>query len=671
MKIFVDEETRDGRLGPRIGASTFALQPIVATSPVLERDLYFRPQAFWEPSDHGDEGLYLPGGCILDFDTLVNAFFEWHWVRLTSTTATVLVLDVVGEAEVHVYRTPQTGRRKRIATHSLQTGVHSLTLPPSSGASGRLSFVIAARAAGLTLRSGSWSTATPPRHSALLNVAICTFNKKDCLAPLLEGLAATIATMEAFGRVFVVDQGTERFAAEPDHGPATSRAIASGQIEVVEQENFGGSGGFTRGIIESLRRRPDSAACTHVLLMDDDVQFEPRLLEKLVHFLERCPADMVVGGSMMDMYRPEHLFAYSETFNAARAHVERQQPYDMDMLDPRSLGRFQEAATGNYNGWFVCCFPRVAFEQHGLPMPFFIRSDDCEFGMRLTRAGLPLAHMPGLFVWHEPFWNKPRAWIEYYSYRNHLIAADLASKKTGPFRAFRQLAEFWHYIGTYQYDTALAVCLVTEHYCKGPDWVFGPAGTRHAAVLREFKTFAENKPDGHVTRTPLCPVHGDKPRSRLQRWLPLWVAFLFNIHWNLFGRDHSLGHCSAALQAVPTSDLWWGPCHKFPVVIRDTPDSEVFTVLRHDPQVARKLTSRMLRAAFCHLKGVRSIAAAYRSSLPLYSSFEAWAARLGLPPLEGCVRAPVERGNDRLRIDGVSVKGPAAEHAPRSLRQTG
>lgn len=33
-------------------------------------------------------------------------------------------------------------------------------------------------------------------------------------------------------------------------------------------KNVGGSGGFTRGMIESIRQKPKA---THVLLMDDDV----------------------------------------------------------------------------------------------------------------------------------------------------------------------------------------------------------------------------------------------------------------------------------------------------------------------------------------------------------------------------------------------------------------
>lgn len=62
---------------------------------------------------------------------------------------------------------------------------------------------------------------------------------------------------------------------------------------------MGGSGGFTRGIIEALRRKEEFS---HVLLMDDDILLESNVLVKTVRFLQIVRSehqDLAIGGSML------------------------------------------------------------------------------------------------------------------------------------------------------------------------------------------------------------------------------------------------------------------------------------------------------------------------------------------------------------------------------------
>lgn len=46
--------------------------------------------------------------------------------------------------------------------------------------------------------------------------------------------------------------------------------LEDAKVHVVKNKNAGGAGGFTRGLIEILKR-PDRGGITHALLMDDDV----------------------------------------------------------------------------------------------------------------------------------------------------------------------------------------------------------------------------------------------------------------------------------------------------------------------------------------------------------------------------------------------------------------
>jgi len=60
----------------------------------------------------------------------------------------------------------------------------------------------------------------------------------------------------------------------------------------------------------------------------------------------------------------------------------------------------------HFNGWWMFGFPKRWVERVGMPLPCFIRGDDIEFGMRLHEAGLPTVPLPGVAVWHEPFYLK-------------------------------------------------------------------------------------------------------------------------------------------------------------------------------------------------------------------------------------------------------------------------
>ena len=575
--------------------SVYPLQPIASVKPTLSAELYRRSTEFWDVVERED-GLFLDKFCWVDFNAFVNVFFEWHWLRCTGSSADALELEVEGAGEVHVTRTLRDGRSERIATQRVETGRSVIAIPPPSLSPGTLSFAAGTRDdAGLIIKNAVWSTSMPPRQNVVVDIVICTFNKLAMLRPSLDALCRSGLPTPGIGRIIVVDQGTDRLTADCTLGEATRNAIASERLLIIEQPNLGGAGGFTRGIVESVSEE-GFADCTHVLLMDDDVLFEPRLLPRLVAFLSRLPKEAVVGGSMLDMMRPHHMFAYAERFNVRTGHCEQLEPSGLDLHKSQDILRLEDASTGNYNGWFICCFPRSVFEKHGFPLPMFVRSDDCEFGLRLTNRGVPLIHMPALFVWHEPFWLKRRAWIEVYTLRNHLIVANTACDRYNWLLAIRRLGEFWYYISTYQYNIAFACCLAIENYLEGPEAIFGNTIDQHKKIDTRMSVFEDELRRSHaVVRSSLCPRRGAVSRSRCHSMLPQVVGWLSNIAWNLWGRSVRSSVYVEADQAVPQDRLYWRAFHKFPVVLIDVADGHSSVALFHEPAIARRLTVRMLK----------------------------------------------------------------------------
>lgn len=482
------------------------------------------------------------------------------------------------------------------------------------------------------LLCADWVSDQPEARLVSLDLVICTFNKGSLLSTLLEEITAADLFGTTLARVIVVDQGTEKLISQPGLGPAGAQARSAGLIQYFEQDNFGGSGGFTRGIIESLRT-DQGAFCSHLLLMDDDVGLEANVLRRLVPFLARCPENAVVGGAMMDLFRPERLYASVEEFDFSQGHCTRLQPYEVDMRKQSSLRLLSAAPTGNYNGWFMCCFPRSAFEEHGLPLPFFVRGDDCEFGLRVTKSGAPLIHMPGLFVWHEPFYGKPRAWIEYYSYRNQLVVADLHTNGGRADLARKYAWICWHYLATYQYDSALAICLAVEDYLGGPEVMFADPRPRHTRALQELKKPAlamAARAQNVQGRDPKCPRPGARSRSRIHHYIPQWFGLLVSAWWTFFGRSSPEARSAPALQAVPTDRLWWLPFNEFPTVVRDDLKLGTSDYLCHDPVLARQIAARMMRASLRHFRRADAMGRHYRQVAPTYTESAAWSRLLGL-----------------------------------------
>lgn len=127
-----------------------------------------------------------------------------------------------------------------------------------------------------------------------LAAVICTYKREDYVKRNLQHLNQSIFAQpqQEIARhldVFVVDNGKTLDRAE----------IETEQIRLFPNKNCGGSGGFTRGIIEALRRKE---AFSHVLLMDDDILLESNVLIKTIRFLQIVRpehADLAIGGSML------------------------------------------------------------------------------------------------------------------------------------------------------------------------------------------------------------------------------------------------------------------------------------------------------------------------------------------------------------------------------------
>jgi GT2 family glycosyltransferase len=207
--------------------------------------------------------------------------------------------------------------------------------------------------------------------------------------------------------IFVVDNGAEI--------PIQSMEF----LHIFHNRNTGGSGGFQRGL-EEIRKF--SVDFSHVIFMDDDVEFEIDAFYILFDFLKQVDdryVDHPVAGRMFCMDKPMIQYTAPEIWNGGNLeHV----GFMQDMSDDKTPnGTVVYDCGADYGGWWFCCYP-MSFAKNNDVIPFFIHCDDVEYGLRCGKKPIIIT---GVRVWHGTFEKRQTPLMLYYDTRNPLFVNEL------------------------------------------------------------------------------------------------------------------------------------------------------------------------------------------------------------------------------------------------------
>lgn len=325
-----------------------------------------------------------------------------------------------------------------------------------------------------TINELSFVTATPPPRDVSLSIGICTFNREDLLAETMAELIPLLRTEPAIRRIIVVNQG------RPFSHPILTALRKIAGVEVFRQPNCGGSGGFARTMIETL----DAAEpVTHLLLMDDDIRLDARVLQRAVRFLGHCTREIALGGQSIDLEDPLRL-------HEAGAMVGKDWQYHpfgngASLGDRKCLEIWNHSFKVDYNGWWFCVLPISAIRQAGLPAPFFLHNDDVDYGLRLKEAGIPLVPLPGLGVWHASILYKHAGLAIYYDLRNLLIMASFHPGFARRPGILTVLGWTMFNLLVHRYRAGLSCLIAVEDYLAGPDVTFAIDGALRNRIVRD------------------------------------------------------------------------------------------------------------------------------------------------------------------------------------------
>lgn len=242
------------------------------------------------------------------------------------------------------------------------------------------------------------------KNNIKIGIVICTYKRENYVLSNLNRIQRFIDRNPDFKKkleVFVIDNG---------------QTLEKSPVEcakIYPNKNTGGSGGFTRGIVEVFQRKEFS----HFLLMDDDIAFETEILRKLAALLEHAlnPASLCLGGAMLNFDIPS--LQYEMGARWEKTHL-KSLKHNLNIANKETLLINETDDAPDYNAWWFMCMPVCTVEKFGLPLPLFIKGDDVEYGLRTIKE---LLLINGIGVWHENFDDKYSPELEYYIKRNEMI----------------------------------------------------------------------------------------------------------------------------------------------------------------------------------------------------------------------------------------------------------
>jgi len=577
--------------------------------------------------------MRIPAGRMLSFGTYFNAFPASYWRRHSVVKAVTLTVAVQGQgASVTVYKSMANGRSQRVeaATVEQASGVFSfeLSLVPFVDGGWYWYNVVAGDEDAL-VESAEWTAEVPEDRAqhGTVDIAITTMNRPDFCADLLAQIGQDEELRPYLDTVFVMEQGTKKVTDSPNFAKAQG---ALGEVlRVIEQGNLGGSGGYARGQLESVRK----GTATYTMMMDDDVVCEPEGIIRAVTFGDLARRPTIVGGHMFSLYSRSRLHSFGEVVSPYRFWWQSApgvfSDWDFAARNLRSTRWLHARVDVHFNGWFMCMVPRQVLEEIGLSLPLFIKWDDSEFGLRAREAGYPTVTFPGAAVWHIPWTDKNDAldWQAYFHQRNRFIAALLHSQYPRGGRMIRESRNHQiKHLVSMQYSTVELRHKALEDVLAGPDHLHEVLPTKLAEVNAFRKTFT----DARLEADPdaFAPVKRKKPPRKGKdgtgipgRRAMLATAILSPLRQLKPPRDLSRKYPESE---VPAQDAKWYRLASLDSAIVSMNDGSSAALYQRDPEKFRELTVKTIEIHERLKREWPRLSAEYRAKLGDITSPEAW-----------------------------------------------
>lgn len=592
-----------------------------------------------------------------------NQLPEAYWLTYTLATGFRFSAIVSGAGEIQVWRRCRFGSDEMVGFQVFDTqaagsdaaGIDIEVPAPLDRitGSGLLYIKIGASRGPVILIEGDWSALGVMAKPVQLVAGYCTFKREEQVFGNVRKVLDAPEIRDVLARLVVVDQGGSSVLSEKLG--ALAKQPGGDVLSHIQQDNFGGAGGFTRVMLEAL----GTNGATHVLLMDDDAITETESIFRTAAFLS-LTRDVAVGGQMLDLLLPDEVTETGAWFRPHQMAMEANKP-PKNASRRDVLASFASVAQTEYNGWWFFAVPLSVVRAVGLPLPLFIRCDDVEYGLRLARKGIPTVTLPGVGVWHEPFYAKDSNMLSFYERRNKYILMATTYKVAGKALAQFFLTTTMRELLSYRYDSAALHYAAMTQWLHGPKVIAAHPRANQAWLSRAAQLVKQRSVPLADTVSVAADFSSHKPLlafvEPLRGWA-FWRAGILATARGLFGRHRQPGTVLPALPGVArSSEIWWKvqpypevAFRRNPKVVRVTGESSC-TALAHSAPAFRWLLPRVLLTYVRVRWGADACTARWRAEISHFHTEAFWKGYLGLAEPPAASRAST--------LDGVVPATPA------------
>ena len=601
--------------------------------PLDVRKLYIEESATNARRAHASTRTTLQIGAEseVSFATYFNAFPASYWRRWSTLTAVILRVELTGSARVDVYRSKATGARISVGGAEIisdgsapAAAEFEVELAPFEDG-GWIWFDITTDSKS-TLHSASWCAPVPAPGRADITIGIPTFNRPADCVNALRALTSDPLVDRVIGAVIIVDQGTDKASDHP--GVPAAAAALGDRLSVYNQPNLGGSGGYSRVMLEALRHTD----CEQILFMDDDIRIEPDSILRALALSRFAKTPTLIGGQMLNLQEPSHLHVMGEVVNQANfmwtnaPHTEYDHDFAKYPLDSDEESRsklLHRRIDVDYNGWWMCMIPRRVGEELGQPLPLFIKWDDADYGLRAGEHGYPTVTMPGVAIWHMAWSDKDDAidWQAYFHLRNRLVVSALHWDAPVSGLIKSSLKATLKHLLCLEYSTVAIQNRAIEDFLAGPEHIFSIL----ESALPDVRALRQQYPDAVVLpgATSLPAPRGRTKVHQPPVALPAIGARLARgvIHQL---READPAHHEAPQLNVATQDARWFLLCNVDGVTVTTADGRGVVYRQRDRAKMMELLKASLRQHVRLARKYNHMRKVYRKALPELSSPQRW-----------------------------------------------
>ena len=456
---------------------------------------------------HSDGHFWLGQGGELALDTYFNLFNLEKWASACALDGLWAELSGQGRVEIRVEHAfeGRSGETLYCEMVTLQPGApYRVDLGGCLEAEHKGLLYVEIRGLdrdGATITGGRFITDAAPEALPRLAVSITTFKRE-------EQVRETVARLTGFLDGF--EFGDQVHVQVVDNGQSAGIA-ASDRVTPIDNPNYGGAGGFARGLLEA-----EAAGFTHCLFMDDDASFHMENIARAYAFLAlaRDPKTAVAGAMINNTYK------WAMWENGAWFDGSCRPLYcGTDLREADAVFEMEFRATHHrpktlYGGWWFFAFAIGEVEHY--PFPFFVRGDDISFSLM---NDFRIHTLNGVVSFQDDFSEKESAQTLYLDLRNHLIhhlvSDDLARSPLGTAKVairfvMRSLLRF-------HYESARAQLLSWQDVMQGPGFFDEniDMAARRATIKEMMQTevWQEIAPGAQAERRKLTK----RSRRRLER----------------------------------------------------------------------------------------------------------------------------------------------------------